>query len=66
MVSEKLWGNATWKNAYSVLFVNRAFLKRHENSVVILTCSVRNRWAEEKERVAFGFASSALIIYSKC
>ena len=66
MVSEKLWGNATWKNAYSVLFVNRAFLKRHENSVVILTCSVRNRWVEEKERVAFGFASIALIINSKC
>lgn len=40
--------------------------KGMQTAVVILTCSVRNRWLEEKERVAFGFVSNTCIIYSKC
>lgn len=34
-----------------------------ETLVIILTCSVRNRWLREKERVTFWSVSSAHFAY---
>ena len=63
MLSEKLWGNAvipTWKNAYSVLFVNRAFLKRHANSGCNTDLQCEEQVAGRKGKGCFGVCSKYL------